>query len=600
MNALPLLGSIPLVFLLFAAVAVAPGAVVLRGVRLPAGMRLSAVVGCSLLLAFLAWWLLWLCGVPSMLRQVLVTGGVLGCVILGRRPITRLFRRPIARYQALGCGALALHACLLHAAVFCYSGALWGEDWCFHAEQATFWLADGDTSANRFPAGHAITERPPMMNVLAGYLWGVVGTRFANYQIIMTLLNSLACLPAFVAAGRLARLMQVHQRAAVALTTAGLMTLPAFAQNAVYPWTKLLAAFYVLLGVMLWTMQSRSMFCRPLAAAVAFAAGVLVHYSAAVALVVVAAHELVVLFVGLCRRQALQQRVVADVAAATIVALILSPWIGWGVLQFGVTGTVSTNTAVRDAETYTLFGNAVKIWLNLVDTVVPFCLQEPTPLVQVFQRQASWLGRVRDLCFLPYQVNFPTAVGTAGCALIVPVIGVLWRVTRQATIVSPRGNAAWWFWGTLATGFLLLGVAVHGGRCLDGLAHICLQPLMILGVVAIVVVLPRLPQPLQVLACLGAVTDYLLGVLLQAAMQAVPFAELPSVPGMLPLRNTAGLSVGATFNLRNKLNMNVLFLGDSIRDVGIPPTILLAVAVILAAVTAALAWWWTVVGNRHD
>ena len=69
MNALPLLGSIPLVFLLFAAVAVAPGAVVLRGLRLPAGMRLSAVVGCSLLLAFLAWWLLWLCGVPSMLRQ---------------------------------------------------------------------------------------------------------------------------------------------------------------------------------------------------------------------------------------------------------------------------------------------------------------------------------------------------------------------------------------------------------------------------------------------------------------------------------------------------------------------------------------------------
>ena len=38
-----------------------------------------------------------------------------------------------------------------------------------------------------------------------------------------------------------------------------------------------------------------------------------------------------------------------------------------------------------------------------------------------------------------------------------------------------------WFWTAFISGAILLGVAVHGARDTWGLAHICLQAVVVLG-----------------------------------------------------------------------------------------------------------------------
>lgn len=572
---------------LFVVTAIAAGAVLTARLGLRAGDRLTVAVGASLMLVFTAWWCLWIAGVPAARCSLAVAVATGACAVVGWRQIRRLVTTDVVQWQAAGFAAVACHALLLHAVVFSYSGGLWGGDWCSHFTQAAFFVNDGDPRPNRFPAGDAITARPPLMNILAAHFCGLVPATFADYQVVMTLLSAVACLPAFMVADRLAVRFGVDRRWAVVAASAALIVLPAFAENAVYPWTKLLTAFFVIAGLVLWG-DGVDHVSRPhrLLAAILLAGGLLTHYSAAVYVVAAVLHEAFLLVVAVVRRRdasGIGATLRANILAAAAAVAVCVPWIGWAVGMFGIEGTFATNTAVVDAAVYTPMGNIAKVLLNIRDTLVPSFLRPDTELVTLLRRQPHLLGRVRDLCFLPYQVDFPAALGVVGWWATPLAIGLLWKRLGSA---ASRG-----YWVTLLGVGFVLGVAAHGGRDQNGLAHICLQPVMLLGAVLLAVVLPRLAPGLQVAVVTGWTIDYLLGTLLQAYVESWRFVPGdPLRPGD-PTANSAGLSLCATSNLLNKQELGVVFLADRVSELGIEPVQLLGAAFAIGAGSlAGLAW----------
>jgi len=573
---------------------VVPGALVVKPLRLAAGDRLTVAVAASLLFVFLAWWCLWIAGLPAWWCSVAVASATAGCGLLGWRQIAALFADDVVRWQAGGFAAAAMHALLLHAAVFCYSGGLWGGDWCGHFTQAAFFITDGDPRPNRFPAGDAITARPPLMNVVAAHFCRLSNLSFADYQIVMTLLSAAACLPAFMIADRLAAWLGGDRRQAVIAATAAMIVLPAFAENAVYPWTKLLAAFFVVPGLVLWgdgvgnaTRPRRTL------AAILLTAGVLTHYSAAVYVVAVVAHELVSVAATAWRRRhpaEIAAILRADTIAAAAAVAVFLPWIGWAVFMFGPAGTFATSTAVVDAAIYTPAGNLLKVLLNIRDTLVPSFLRPETDFVALLQTQPSLLGRVRDRCFLPYEVNFPAALGVVGAWATPLAAGLLWR--------RLGGSAERTLWVTVVTLGLVLGVAAHGGRDENGLAHICLHPLMIMGAAVLAGVLPWLPRALRIIVVGGWTFDYLVGTALQAWVQSWRFTLGDPLVPQGPPSNSAGLSLCATSNLINKQELGLVFLSERLAAIGIEPVALLVAAVTIGAVWLSLVAWH--VAGEHD
>ncbi|NCA10343.1 hypothetical protein EBR56_00790 [bacterium] len=566
---------------------VVPGALVVKPLRLAAGDRLTVAVAASSLVVFLGWWCLWIAGVPAWWCSVAVASATGACGLFGWRQIKPLFRDDIVRWQAVGFAAVAMHALLLHAAIFCYSGGLWGGDWCTHYTQAVFFMVDGDPRPNRFPAGDAITARPPLMNIVAAHFCRLSNLSFADYQIVMTLLSAAACLPAFMIADRLVVLLGGNRRHAVVAATAAMIVLPAFAENAVYPWTKLLAAFFVVPGLVLWgdgvgnaTRPRRTL------AAILLTAGVLTHYSAAVYVVAVVAHELVSVAATVWRRRhpvEIAAILRADAIAAAAAVAVFLPWIGWALFMFGPAGTFATSTAVVDAAVYTPAGNLLKVLLNIRDTLVPSFLRSETELVALLRAQPSPLGRIRDFWFLPYEVNFPAALGVVGAWATPLAVGLLWR--------RLGGSAERMFWVTVVALGFVLGVAAHGGRDDNGLAHICLHPLMIMGAAVLAGVLPWLPRALQILVVGGWAFDYVLGTVLQAWVQAWPFTLGDPLVPQGPPSNSAGLSLCATSNLINKQQLGLVYLSERFAAVGIEPVALLVAAVTIGAVWLSMVAW---------
>jgi hypothetical protein len=157
--------------------------------------------------------------------------------------------------------------------------------------------------------------------------------------------------------------------------SAALIVLPAFAENAVYPWTKLLTAFFVIAGLVLWG-DGVDHVSRPhrLPAAILLAGGLLTHYSAAVYVVAAVLHEVFLLVVAVVRRRAasgIGATLRANILAAAAAVAVCVPWIGWAVVMFGIEGTFATNTAVVDAAVYTPMGNIAKVLL-LTGTMVGY------------------------------------------------------------------------------------------------------------------------------------------------------------------------------------------------------------------------------------
>jgi hypothetical protein len=139
------------------------------------------------------------------------------------------------------------------------------------------------------------------------------------------------------------------------------------------------------------------------------------------------------------------------------------------------------------------------------------------------------------------------------------------------TLRSPRSANPYFgrsFWLPFIAISALGGIAVHPTEDVFGVAHICGQPLIYLGVTFLAARFRTLPRTTQWLAIAGCVVDFALGILLQFHIenQVVKLTvPIPPDNALAQARWTPpdnALSKWAGFNWKAKMLTQVVYLGD--------------------------------------
>ncbi len=475
-------------------------------------------------------------------------------LLLNFRAFTTVLRDPTAR--ALLLAQLLVTAWCLGwlGLVASYSGGGWTGDWYEHWERARFWLDHGPLD-QRFLGAYALPARPPLANLVTATFLALTRDDFAHYQIISAFFPSLAFLPAALLARRFGGLR------ALAVLAVFFAINPLFVQNATFTWTKLPAACCVLsaLFFFLRTLDDSPPRAASVLFATSLATGLLIHYSAGPAAVVLAGAWLACGWPR--RREAAWWRMTA--VAALVGALILSTWFVWSLAHYGVGGTLLSNSSVRAPATQS--GNQLlKVLLNLRDTLVPHFLR---PLDPALIAQRNPWGAVRDWFFQLYQLNLFVACGSVAALVL---IRESWRAARPG-------------WTLALAALVFLSVAVHGERDHWGVTHICLQSFVLLALAFLAARWPALTRPWHLALIAGASFDFLAGIALHFAAQNFAIDRW-FARGADPTATYTGYNESALMNLAAKLQHHLTFLAD---QAPLPPALALTfLAVILSLMIA--------------
>jgi hypothetical protein len=502
--------------------------------------KIVATAALSLLGIFLLGWLgfaaRWSVA-PHWILPVLALAG-LG---VRWRELRALWADAAARELLLGQLGVSLWVLGWLAWVRSYSGGGWAGDWFEHWERARFILERGPPDT--LFLGHAtFTARPPLANVVTAVWLSLTRADFAHYQFFTTLLGSLAFAPAALFARRLGG------TAAIPVTALLFLLNPMFVQNATFAWTKLPTVFFVL-GAVWFFLHARSA-AQPilpaLLCAAALAGGILTHYSAGPFAVVLAAAWLT----RSASRRADPAWWRATAAATALGGVLLATWFGWAFAVYGTGGTLLANTSVTTVDS-SFGGQLTRIALNLRDTFVPHFLRSlDTSLIA---QRSPW-GDWRDWFFQSYQTNLFLALGSVAWLALAAALRPLWRD-------AARGELAGWAAAIGATVFL--GIAVHGARDTWGLTHICLQPVVLLGLAGLGGRAAFLSRPWRLLLVAGAAVDFALGVFLHYGTQAFLFDRWFTAGRPIELA-AAALNPVAAMNLAAKAHLRAVFFADAI------------------------------------
>ncbi len=296
-----LLLKLVLTFGLLAVCSFTPGFFFVRRLPWTPLEKLCGSIGLSLVLLFLASWLVYLFtgGNESERIPFLCVSAV--CVALGiaaRGDIARLFHARPVRQAVAAYGFLLLWTLLILGMIRSYSGGMWFGDWLEHFQRSLFFLHHFPVHTVIF-GDYPLPARPPMMNVLAAFFMAQSVDRFEDFQLVFTFLNLLVFVPCCLIMPALAG---ARRRRILPLLCLFALN-PVAMQNATYAWTKMFSAFYVVLAIWLylagWRKRDRG---RMTAAFLALSAGVLVHYSAAPYLLLLSGHYLFFVFPRAPRR----------------------------------------------------------------------------------------------------------------------------------------------------------------------------------------------------------------------------------------------------------------------------------------------------------
>ncbi len=529
-----------------------------RRLALDPAEKLVAAAALSLLATFLVAWTLYVTDGPIAGLWALPLLGLAG-LASGWRAWLELLRAPDVRALVLGQLIVTAWCLAWLALVSTYSGGGWAADWFEHWERTRFFLERG--ARDTIFIGHAtLTARPPLANLLVGAFVALTRLDFAVYQLVSTVLASLVFLPAALFARRFG------SPRAIALFTVVALLNPLFVQNATFAWTKLPAAFFALAGVYFFLRALRAPSPRSdaILCAAFLAAGILAHYSTGPYVLVLAAGWAVASW----RRRAEPAWWRATLAAGLTGGAVLAAWFAWSLGTYGSRGTLLSNTTVLAADS-TAAGQLGRIALNLRDTLVPHVLRSfDTSLIA---QQGAW-GTARDVWFQLYQVNLLFAFGSVAWLALLLILSRRWR---ESPPLVRRGWAA----AVLAT--IVLGVAVHGARDEWGLTHICLQPLVLLGLAAVAAAWPTLSRATRALLVLGAIVDLTFGLALHFAVQHLTYERWVGPEAFAAWQ--ANASAGAVMNMAAKLQHQLRFFGERL---GAPDA--LVVALLLALLVIAL------------
>ncbi len=482
-----------------------------------------------------------------------------------------------ARFRALACFAVVpevqkLVGRLLMFAAWCvgltalvrsYSGGEWAGDWREHFERAIFFL--GRQPLNTLFLGvYSLPARPPLANLVDGAGMALTRPDFAHFQLFNTLCSTLLFLPAVLLARHFAR-GKGHTDAVLLLV---FMLNPLVVQNATFAWTKLLAAFFVLLSVAFYVRGlSDDDATRRVIAAGLLALGMLTHYSAGPYIVGLVAMQLVLVWRGRAHLAAWRELTLQ----AALAVGVLAPWFGWSIAHYGFHTTFLSNTTAMLDKQLNLIAWSGRVLWNTFVTLVPHPFRSAD---YHYIAQASHLGFIRDYLFNIYQTTVPGAFGLAGLVLLG---GRLRRGRKVAVPVNPDERRFWWLLTVIA---FVLGIASISWADRWGVVHICLTPLVLIGLTWLAPCVPGGSAWLRRLWYAALAVDALFGIAMHFCVQAitrVPAAMIPEIVrgGVLPFGEIA------TRNFLLKLYTQSRFMAD-----GGPPPVLLAMLLALFALLA--------------
>ena len=242
-----------------------------------------------------------------------------------RREIKRWWCDPATRDMLLGWLLIELWIVAVNLNIRHF--AIWIVDWEEHYRRAIYFLQHWPV-LSRIYGDFLLPARPPMMNIIESLFMAQSGSGYGDYQMVSGFLNGTLYLS-------VAGLAAHWSGKRVAGIVAALLALnPWFMQHATYPWTKLYAAFFVLLALWLYRRQFREL------AMLMLTAGCLVHYTAIVVAIYVALYDITT------HRQEWRRILIAWIACA----LLMATWVVWALTVFGQKLFVnSTSTALTDA-----------------------------------------------------------------------------------------------------------------------------------------------------------------------------------------------------------------------------------------------------------
>jgi hypothetical protein len=479
--------------LLFPVLMFGPGWAVAARLPFPAVDRVVAAVVCSVAMMWLAGWGIYTTGIPWSAAWILPPLAVIGIAIRARE-LQTAWSEPAVRQIAAGFGCIAAWCVGWLALVESYSGGGWSGDWLEHWQRAEFFLERRPLETLLIGA-YPLPARPPLANVVTATTLALTGCTFFTYQIVTTLFSALAFVPAAALA------LRWNRGTAIPVLTLLFLANPLFVQNATFPWTKLPTAMLVLASLHFFLRSSEPQVMRPAAIlfSVSMAAAILAHYSAG-------PYALMLAVLWFFRRPSVPVTLQAGAAGGAI----LATWFAWSIAHFGVAGTALSNSSVTTVDT-SLSGQVGRVLLNLKDTFLPHFLRGFDK--SLIDQTSPW-GYARDWFFQLYQLNLLFALGSFGWVLTSKLCVLSWR---------DRSEAGRGFWVAFVAGAALLGVAVHGARDEWGLAHICLQPLVLLGLAFIAGQWHRLAPSWKRLAVAGGTVDLLCGIVLHFGVQNFAF-----------------------------------------------------------------------------
>ena len=473
--------------------------------------RMCGSIGLSLVLLYLATWLVYLLGgngrgSPMASAPFLAISAV--CVLLAiasRGDILRLFRSLRVRRAVLGYGFLLVWTLSILTMIRVYSGGGWAGDWAEHFQRTLFFL-DRLPTGTPIVGGYQLPARPPMMNVLAAFILAQTEDRFELYQVTFAFLNVLVFLPCCLILPALSGARRVRVLPLVALFALN----PVIMQNATYTWTKALASFFVVLGLAFylsgWRRRDHG---RIVAAFVALAAGLLVHYSAGPYVVFLTLHYLLRLFWSRPARW----RELATIAAAS--SMLLATWFAWSLPAYGTKGTFLSNTSVTASQAYQ-GSNVQKVGANLWDSIVPALARDPS-LMDMFGQQSAE-GWLRDTAFMFYQTSIIFNMGLVGGPVAV------WLLFRYALGRGRSRSPESTFWLVMVPFCCIVGIAVIGERDRFGSAHVTLLTMAALGL-SLLAGAWSSRKSVAWLLLVGCLADFSAGVLLHARVQSLENRE---------------------------------------------------------------------------
>ena len=518
--------------------------------RLSPAEGLVGGAAAGLVTAWLIAWAVFAAGAPLSWYWLPIVLS-LGALAIDRRRIASMLRdRDAADLFAGQCLVTGWCTGWL-AFVRSHSGGAWLDDWLEHWQRALFFLRQWPTH-ELFISTYLLPARPPLANVLTAVLLQATRADYAQFQVAMAGLCSLAYLPV----GLLA--LRFGGRRAVRVAAVLVMLSPLFMQNATYPWTKLSAAFFILAGLYFFLRvrdggpgsTGAAYLC-----AVCLAGAVLTHYSAGPYAAAIAASWIAT---GLVRGWE-RRFILTTVGAAALGAALLAPWFLWSGAVYGWHDTFLSNSSVTSLNRWA-GSHAAKVLLNLRDTLVPSQVRGFSG--QLMRETSPW-GSLRDNAFLLYQVNLPFALGSVGVFALAREAARMWRASASRDRM---------FWTLLITGFVVLGVAVYGDRERYGIAHICMASVVLLGISFIASCWDGLETAWKWALGAGLLVDFCLGIALQFAVEDYAIDRWLGPGRSLP-EMAASYNVVAQANLTEKIIAHLAYFADILPT---PPALVLA------------------------